>query len=358
MNILINGACNKNCSFCFEGKEFQKRISNMSLEEYRNLVEMLIKTYKPFDPVVQILGGEPALHPEFDTMLDILLEKEQQGISFILSIITNGFHLEKYIDKLNQFKKGAVVLINISATNGNKEEMVNLIDLLVKNHHKTSGRVTFTPAFTIYDKSILDDLEFLVNRYPVQDLYIYRVTPATPSASDLKTSSFEDYLIVKDYFIEAIKFLNENGRRITSECNQIPTCAYTEEEYSYYINANITLDKWAGVERTLAKCHTAIELMPNGDVLGCIPIEGFIPTKKYWEFIDLNKNHDFIKNEKDKLAQRRFDEQADICFECPLYKKHLCYGGCLTFKDPFPHDPAIKEKFKWIEKLTSFQWKE
>ena len=298
------------------------------------------------------------MHPQFDKMLDILLEKEKQGAVFTLAILTNGFRLKKYIDKLNQFKEGAVVLINISATNGDREEMTSLIDLLVENQYKTSGRVAFTPAFTIYDKSILDDLEFLVNKYSEKDMYIYRVTPATPSASNMRTDTFEDYLKVKDYFVEAVRFLNENGRRITSECNQIPTCAYTEEEYTYYINANITLDKWAGVERTLAKCHTAIELMPNGDVLGCIPIEGYIPTKKYWDFIDLNQNHDFIKNEKDILAQKRFDEKADICFECPLYKKHMCYGGCLTFEDPFPHDAAIKEKFEWIERLTSFQWKE
>lgn len=360
MNILINGACNKNCSFCFEGDKFRKTVSNMSLDRFEEIVNNLIKAYHPGVIRIQILGGEPALHPQFEQMLDLLIKKElEQNLALKLSIITNGFRLDKYLDKLMEFRSDVGILLNASSMEGDHEEMSKLLDLLIQYSKKTNNKIYFTPGFTVYDKSIAADLNFLINKYSAEDIYMYRVTPATPSASEIEPRTFEHYVKIKKLFLEAIHLLSDNGRRVTSECDQVPTCAFTEEEYSYYINSNIALDKWAGVERTLAKCHTAVEIMPNGDFIGCVPIDGYIPTKKYWDFNnDLNRNHDFIVEEKNKLAAKRFNEKADVCLECPLYKKKICYGGCLVLDDPFPHDPAIKDKFEWMERLTGFQWKE
>ena len=47
MNIVINGKCSKNCSFCFETPDFKKKTENMTLEKFEEVVDWIIQSYGP-----------------------------------------------------------------------------------------------------------------------------------------------------------------------------------------------------------------------------------------------------------------------------------------------------------------------
>jgi len=88
LQIFITGRCNLNCRGCFARKAMKNNCGDISLEEYK---EVVLKFLEKGGKQINILGGEPLLHPELRKILDVNRENKIKT-----TIYTNGYFLKNY----------------------------------------------------------------------------------------------------------------------------------------------------------------------------------------------------------------------------------------------------------------------
>ncbi len=99
IELQINTTCNLRCKHCFQD-EYGKL---MPFEKAKKILEILHKA-KAFE--INLVGGEPFLHPQFFKILS-LCEK----YNFAVNIVTNGTFLnDNNIKKLSKFKNLAILI--------------------------------------------------------------------------------------------------------------------------------------------------------------------------------------------------------------------------------------------------------
>ncbi len=122
-NILpITSKCNLNCIFCSH-KNNPPEIKTFSFGDLSlNVIKQLIEFIDPEKPLIigesatRIIEGEPFLHPEINTVLEVLY-KEYPKIN--LKITTNGSHIgDKELYQLQRFKN---LELNISVNGPDAE---------------------------------------------------------------------------------------------------------------------------------------------------------------------------------------------------------------------------------------------
>lgn len=97
----INNVCHYRCSYCYCRDRLSKTFDTKYKQVYKNVLKKLslnrIKNYK-----VEILGGEPTLHPNIREILETLsVYKECNGIE----LVTNLAKSKKYFATLNDIDK-------------------------------------------------------------------------------------------------------------------------------------------------------------------------------------------------------------------------------------------------------------
>lgn len=99
----ITDACNLKCSFCYEDVRRAKRA--VPLDVFQNV----LKKYKPF--YLQITGGEPTMHPQFDELIKIALRK-----CAVVQFTTNGTILDKKLPFFASLKKKPIIAISMDVS--------------------------------------------------------------------------------------------------------------------------------------------------------------------------------------------------------------------------------------------------
>ncbi len=130
--IEITNVCNLSCSFCPETKRSPQF---MKIEAFKHILDQI----KPYTDYIYFhVKGEPLLHPNIDTFLDLSYEK-----GFQVNITTNGTLIPKVKEKI--MLKPALRQINISlhSMGGNKdyshkdEYMDNIQEFIKEIREKT-----------------------------------------------------------------------------------------------------------------------------------------------------------------------------------------------------------------------------
>lgn len=88
LQIFITNRCNLNCDGCFARNIMKKNNTDMDLEEYKTVIQDFIKKG---GQQINIIGGEPLLHPELKKFLNINRENKIKT-----TIYTNGYFLHKF----------------------------------------------------------------------------------------------------------------------------------------------------------------------------------------------------------------------------------------------------------------------
>ena len=99
LQVFITNACNLKCEGCFARKIMGNSCEHMSIDEYTKVAHNL--AYYKHGEKINLLGGEPLMHPELCRILDInvgLRKYDRDSYWPILSttIYTNGLLLSKY----------------------------------------------------------------------------------------------------------------------------------------------------------------------------------------------------------------------------------------------------------------------
>jgi molybdenum cofactor biosynthesis enzyme MoaA len=80
-NIILNGNCNRKCVYCFSGLK-ERKDSQLSLDNLTFICDFFARSKKR---KINILGGEPTLHPRFDIFLEYLISR-----GLVIHVFTNG----------------------------------------------------------------------------------------------------------------------------------------------------------------------------------------------------------------------------------------------------------------------------
>ena len=109
LQVFITNRCNLKCNGCFARNVMKDNNAHISLEEYQRAINDFLKKE---GKQINLLGGEPLLHPKLRQILDI---NKQNQIK--TTIYTNGVLLDKYN---KQDFEGIKLRVSIYSKKGNK----------------------------------------------------------------------------------------------------------------------------------------------------------------------------------------------------------------------------------------------
>lgn len=90
--LIVTRRCNMQCYMCIQSHEAHARRESddrLSLEDYHRILDEV----KPFDPIIQITGGEPFLYAQVGELIETVKRK-----GFFCMINTNGSLLSRYAE--------------------------------------------------------------------------------------------------------------------------------------------------------------------------------------------------------------------------------------------------------------------
>ena len=98
MNLILNTYCNLKCNYCFADEYMEENVKTPDKSmDYDFFLNELLPRVKNAS-LINFMGGEPTLHPQFNDILSQTLEN-MQPFSF-LGVFTNGLMPDKVLDLL------------------------------------------------------------------------------------------------------------------------------------------------------------------------------------------------------------------------------------------------------------------
>lgn len=170
LQVFITNSCNLKCDGCFARNIIQGSNSHIGLEEYQSVIETFSKKQ---GKQINLLGGEPFLHPK---LLDILRINQENDLK--TTIYTNGYFLNKYEQKE---LLGAKIRVSIYGAQGNKG-VYNL----------PKSEICFDANFMVSADTKLEDLidsaEYIEKNYNCDTFFISSIR----ELDNLRKEFFDD----------------------------------------------------------------------------------------------------------------------------------------------------------------------
>ncbi len=322
-NLYITSMCNGRCPYCCL-KEWitddAQDAQYMSLEDLDRVIKWLKESEITF---VQLIGGEPLLHPD---ILEIVRRLKASGVG-IRTILTNGLG-DTEVYRGIQGIVDTIWLVNINHpdtyTQEEWETITRNLDLL---KWKGEDKLILDEPFDLQSLS----LQLAVNMYrPGFDYgYIielakkYRVShiryaPPHPSAERTNAHvAFDEMSEIKPTIMSFIRDAVSAGIKPGLEC-VLPPCVFTTSEWRYLI---------LFTEALKAVCQPDLEVLPDLSVHTCVSMMGLVPSYKVGEMNAQEMIKGFIGG-----TQKYREAVLPQCENCVIFKTKGCQGYCLRFK--------------------------
>lgn len=316
-NIFLTNICNNNCSYCFvknNSNNFESAEKFISFEQYKKTINWMYKNIEcpKEDRKLQLLGGEPLLHPEISKLIKFATIKDFDEIT----IFSNGFLLKEYYE-FSKYKNVSFV-INVNSQNDIGKEKFEKLKEDINNYPRKEN---IHCGFTIYNKDM--DLESIFDLITYCNIKKIRVAVSVPNEQDILLSTAEEYYLnLKNKYLEAINKCIELNIDFQNDCNGIPTCLYTEEELNFLKKHNV-------LKASNSYCHNTGDIFLNGMSSPCFGINKVVEGvnidcfENYYEMIN------YYNKKKQELEHKFLEEK---CKTCEHYLSETCSGGCTYFK--------------------------
>lgn len=337
MNIIINSACNLRCPYCFEGNMRAELTQNMTYDDFKDICDFI--STSTTNRKINIIGGEPAIHPQFKEML-VLATQYVETYQLEMTIFTNGIEMLPYMDYVPA-RASLLVNANSPLTMPKKsfEKMLaffkeasergwNRTDQDEEGNTKTGPRYTpyATPGCNLYEG--LEDYDYF---WKILDDYNFnraRVSVSSPRDMYYRLNREKYFEVMKDRFIQfVVEARKRNLAYLAYDCNLHSYCHFTGDELM--LIDSLTLEP-NDVFRFLG-CVGSIEgILPDGQVSGCFGDKYFELLKKpYKEFQTYQEIMDYLDDVKDRdMPKTRLEK----CEGCRL-AQFGCTAGCTGFLD-------------------------
>ncbi len=321
-NIFLTRKCNLKCPYCFADEFVNKANEEITTENFIRALDF-IKT-SPQERV-GLIGGEPTLHPEFKTFLELLNSDNDVKI---YTIYTNGLEIDKYIDYFIKDKTGMLVNCNPPKDLGDKNynKLKRNLKLLKKNDKN------FHMGINLYSDRM--DYSYIFDLLKMVGHRALRFSTALPnSAKEQVSNPLESYRKFKPFLFKFFNDCLKNDVIPTNDCNSIPNCLLTVEEKRLLLKLDIIAkqnreEKVGGVIDTAFTCMPVIDIMPNLQAVRCFGLSNVlkVPIDNFRNLESLKK---YFYNKIDVYAKLSFENQE--CEDCKSRLLNKC-GLCYTYK--------------------------
>jgi sulfatase maturation enzyme AslB (radical SAM superfamily) len=321
-NIMVTERCNLSCPYCFADEFVNKRVNEISIENFRKAVDF-ITTSRSFTGILGMIGGEPALHSKFPDLLTIV--DRNVSVKEVV-IFTNGVMIDETISQTSGEKFSFLINLNAPSVIGEKiySRITRNIEILVEQYNKKNS---ITLGLNLYEVDA--DNSFFVDILQRHKLKHARLSITTPNSKGGK-DSFEKFSIFKNQVYQLYVDLRYHGISVVFDCNKIPACLWTDEEIMKLslIQAN-NENKRSGFNLDTNKCNPVIDILPDLTAVRCFGLSQYskVNTEDFQSLDDLSTYY-----------RTQFDERlvkvptVEACSSCGMFDDSLCYGGCLANK--------------------------
>ena len=311
-NIVINNYCNLQCPYCF-ADSINGVPENMSLNEFKDIL-----TFINHAESINILGGEPTLHPQLQSILNILYEYgvESQEVTWLF---TNGINLRGFLPWFSKHNDFMRILINCNTPVIQTEEqwsnLLETIDIIYTDE-------TLIPIVILGCNLYSDcaDYSYLWNLVDQYNLNTIRVSVSSPG-SKLKTwrnKKWEYFNLMKPIFMQFITDATERSVNLMFDCSQLPKCMFTHEE--------LTFIESRGWLQTIEYCVPPVDILMNGKAIPCLGNYVPIDYTNFGSYAELRHYFTLVTNQN---AANNNGQGA--CANCIKREYLTCQGGCLAF---------------------------
>lgn len=292
--INLTKRCNFNCVYCYS----KANSIDMSIEDYKLVLEKLrdLNTRN-----IAFIGGEPTIHPDFETFLELALRDSEFDE---ICIITNGFLIKPSLIPL---LKNPRVYLQVSLDGYNEE-----------TNCPTRGRGHFAPVFKTLSLLKREGVNFRV----------------------MKVITRNNIEMSLDFFDWCEENRFEAGFFMVKQVpdDEKPTLAQLESLLNGVFNRTNDIFKvfdivcfadnmmFNTVGFPVMHCGagiTSISILPNGDVCPCVKREMDEEVITNIRFKDAN---DAIRNNRTRILHQELVNKKVQCMSCDI--KYFCGGGC------------------------------
>lgn len=306
-NLSLTATCNRTCSFCFATDAMEAHAPSekyMPLEDVDAALDFLLRSKIP---EARLLGGEPTLHPQFDTIVDRVLAR---GLRLL--VFSGGIIPEKALVRLERIPPSLLtVLLNVVPPDtGRPHEIARQEDVMRRLGHRLILGVTIdSPSVRL--EFLLD----LIERHGLGP--VVRLGLGHPTLGGSNTSLHpRQYPEVGRRVARFGMLARERGVRLEFDCGWVP-CMFPEG----------VLAAWGtGFDEVGLRCSPILDLMPDGQVISCYPLAAHKTT-------ELPLHRDAASLRAHFTLQQANDRHFMLyreCDTCGWRARGECTGGCLS----------------------------
>ncbi len=311
MNVILTDLCNRRCVYCFaqlklsDDEKSARSSSHMLAADFDYCLDLLEKAG---DPILQLLGGEPTLHPEF-----IHFVKKGLKRGFSINIFTNGLWPEEvssYFESETSERIHFTINVNEpryqSAAEREKQGRAMKI---------AAGRGRC--GFNIYELDF--DLRFIRDYVEAHSLIKkIRLGLASPIVGrENRFVANEDLSRIGKRLIGQLSELERSGIIGMLDCG-FPLCMFSESDLG---RLQIV------TERFFSACSPVVDVGIGLEAWPCFPLSNGSFSTSLRSHASLNDVTAFFN---DRLKAFRPFGSRDECFGCKFLKRGQCCGGCLA----------------------------
>lgn len=310
-NVLLTAQCVRSCPYCFASREMEQTDDGVCLS-WEDLIYLADLHVQAGERSIQLLGGEPTLHPELPDMVAYLLAR-----GFHVQIFTSGVVGEARLDKLKEVvdhSEGQPISFTCNL-NDPKDTQTAERRSIVRFLETFGDRIT--PGFNIYKPDF--DLAFLIHDINAFGLRRrIRLGLAHPIYGKPNAHIRPEQASAVAHSLDSMfPLLEQHNVTLGLDCG-FPMCMFTDAELGrLYRIAH-------GEVRFL--CNPAIDIGPDAKVWACFPLSDY-HRKSLYEFDGLR--------DIGAIYQGLFNQiRVEIggiyteCDHCAHRQSGLCAGGC------------------------------
>ena len=315
MNLIITQICNRACPYCFaqsraRGEERGEAAPPfMSQDNFRFCLRFALRSGVQ---TLQVLGGEPTLHPEFADLLEMAAAEGMDA-----RVFTNGLWPDAVCERM----RGPLGPVAAAATEFPLQRQRAVAAAGRRSGRQARALAIVGPSgscgFNIYREEF--DLPFLAELIDAHKMHrSIRLGLAAP-------------IVGKDNAHLPVESLRRIGRRLAEQTRQLdarditvspdcgfPLCMFDEADLG------VMALSYGGA---LSRCWPVMDVGPDLTVWPCYPLGGLMNVK----LSDFADRRELEEHYRVKLAPLRRMGMRDECYGCRHLQRERCCGGCAGY---------------------------
>jgi MoaA/NifB/PqqE/SkfB family radical SAM enzyme len=306
-NLLVTNLCNRDCAYCF-AVPYRRANSGRFLAEgqYQRFLDYLDRS--GIDQV-RLIGGEPTLHPQFDSFIR---SARRRGRSVV--VFTNGFMPERALEALLDLPEGAChVLVNVTTGEGGPLEQRKTADRQGETLRRLGSRAQL--SFTVHQLAFdLTEAIDLIDKTNCQRSI--RLGIAHPAGVWNRYIHPKHYRTVGLRIASFTGLLTQRGVTLELDCGFV-RCMFSQEELDALKQCGAHL-AW--------RCSPVIDIGLDGEAIPCFPLAELEKLDGALERTAGEIREEFNRN----LRYYRVVGIYPECSTCSVRVVENCSGGCLA----------------------------